>query len=96
MQSQSLGSHLLILFHKLSTLQEFLISIGIMLQTFDAKYFNEFKPYFVVLTVFLKKSVCDLKLQLHTRVGKISLIILLERFSFPLSSSTAKLWMFLW
>ena len=30
-----------------------LISIGIMLQTFDAKYLNEFKPNFVVLTLFL-------------------------------------------
>ena len=27
-----------------------------MLQTFDAKYLNGFKPKFVVLTVFLKKS----------------------------------------
>ena len=42
--------------------QRVLISIGIMLQTFDAKYLNEFKPNFVVLTLFLKKSVCDLKL----------------------------------
>ena len=46
----------------ISTLEEFLTSIGIMLQTFDAKYLNEFKPDFVVLTVFLKKSVCDFKL----------------------------------
>ena len=52
MKSQSLGSHLL---HFL-TLKEFLIFIGIMLQTFDAKYLNGFKPKFVVLTVFLKKS----------------------------------------
>ena len=51
-----------ILFLNISTLEEFLISIGIMLQTFDAKYLNEFKPNFGVLTVFLKKSVCDLKL----------------------------------
>ena len=51
-----------ILFLNISTLEEFLISIGIMLQTFDAKYLNEFKPNFVELTVFLKKSVCDLKL----------------------------------
>ena len=54
MQSQSLGSHLLILLLKISTVEEFLISIGIMLQTFDAKYVNELKPDFVVLTV------CDL------------------------------------
>ena len=47
---------------KISTVEEFLISIGIMLQTFDAKCLNEFKPNFVVLTVFLRKSVCDLKL----------------------------------
>ena len=52
----------LILFLKISTLEESLISIGIMLQTFDAKYLNEFKPNFVVLMLFLKKSVCDLKL----------------------------------
>ena len=32
-----------------------------MLQTFDAQYLNEFKPNFVVLTLFLKK-ICDLKL----------------------------------
>ena len=57
-----LGSHLLILFLKVSTVEEFLISIGIILQTFDAKCLNEFKPNFVVLTVFLRKSVCDLKL----------------------------------
>ena len=42
--------------------QRVLISIGIMLQTFDAKYLNEFKPNFVVLMVFPKKIVCDLKL----------------------------------
>ena len=33
------------------------ISLGVMLQTFDAKYGNEFKPNFVGLAVFLKKSV---------------------------------------
>ena len=33
-----------------------------MLQTFDAKYLNDFEPNFLVLTVFLKQSVCDLKL----------------------------------
>ena len=47
---------------KISTVEEFLISIGIMLQTFDAKCPKEFKPNFVVMTVFLRKSVCDLKL----------------------------------
>ena len=47
---------------KISTVEDFLISIGIMLQTFDAKCLNEFKPNFVVLTVLLRKSVCDLKL----------------------------------
>ena len=57
-----LGSHLVILFLIISTLEEFLISIGVTLQTFDAKYLNEFIPNFMVLTVFLKKSVCDLKL----------------------------------
>ena len=31
--------------------------IGIMLQTLDAKYLNEFKSNFVALTIFLKKSV---------------------------------------
>ena len=31
-------------------------------QTFDAKCLNEFKPNSVVLTVFLRKSVCELKL----------------------------------
>ena len=35
-----------------------------MLQTFDAKYINEFKRNFVVLMVFLKKSVCDLNYSL--------------------------------
>ena len=29
---------------KISAVEELLISIGIMLQTFDAKYLNEFKP----------------------------------------------------
>ena len=47
----------LILFLNISTFKEFVISLGIMLQTFDAKYRNEFKPNFVVLAVFLKKSV---------------------------------------
>ena len=69
-----------ILFLNISTLEEFLISIGIMLQTFDAQYLNEFKQNFVVLTLFLKK-ICDLKLQFHTLVGEI-FIIVLERFSF--------------
>ena len=54
-------------------------------QTFDAKCLNEFKPNSVVLTVFLRKSVCELKLQFNTMVGKISLIIVLERFSFTLN-----------
>ena len=40
-----------------SSLEEFLISIGITLARFDAKYLNEFKPNCVVLTVFLKISV---------------------------------------
>ena len=62
MYSQLLGSQLLILFLNIPTLKEFLILIGLMLQTFDAKYFNEFKPNLVVLTVFLRKSVRDLKL----------------------------------
>ena len=42
--------------------EEFLISLVITLQTFDAKYLNTFKPNFVVLAVFQEKSVCDLKL----------------------------------
>ena len=46
--------HPLILCLNISTLEEFLISIGIILQTFDAKYLNEFKPNFVLLTVFLE------------------------------------------
>ena len=62
MYSQLLGSQLLILFLNIPTLKEFLILIGLMPQTFDAKYFNEFKPNLVVLTVFLRKSVRDLKL----------------------------------
>ena len=33
-----------------------------MLQTFDAKCLDVFKPNFMVLTVFLIKSICDLKL----------------------------------
>ena len=57
-----------LLFLKSSTLEKFLMSLGIMLQTFDAKYLNAFKPNFVALTVFLKKSVCDL---FNTLVGKI-------------------------
>ena len=72
MQSQSLGSHLVILLLNISAAREFLISIGIMLQTFGAKYLNEFKPKFKVLTVFLKKTVCDVKLYFNTLVGKIS------------------------
>ena len=62
-----------------------------MLQTFDAEHLNEFKSNFLVLAVFLKKSICDLKLQFNTLVGKILLIIVLERFYFTLNSSTAKL-----
>ena len=38
---------------KISTVEEFLISIGIMLQTFDAKYLNMFKPHFVILNYSL-------------------------------------------
>ena len=30
-----------------------------MLQIFNEKYLDELKPNFVVLTVFLKKSICD-------------------------------------
>ena len=47
----------LILFLNISKLKDILISIGIMLQTFDTKYLIEFKPNFVVLAVSLKKSV---------------------------------------
>ena len=47
---------------KISTVEEFLVSVGVMLQTFDAKCLNEFEPNFVVLTVFLRKSVFDFKL----------------------------------
>ena len=67
-----------------------------MLQTFDAKYLNQFIPNCVVMTAFLKISVCDLKLSFNTPVGKTSLIIVLERFFFTLNISMAKLWMFLW
>ena len=38
---------------KISTVKEFLISIVIMLQTFDAKCLNEFKPIFVILNYSL-------------------------------------------
>ena len=41
------------------------------------------------------KSVI-LNYSLNTLVGKLSLIIVLERFFITLNSSTAKLWMFLW
>ena len=44
----------------ISTLREFLVFIVFMPQTLHAKYLNGFKPNFVVLTVFLKKSVSDL------------------------------------
>ena len=47
---------------KTSTDDEFLISMGIKLQTFDSQCLNEFKPISVVVTLFLRKSVCDLKL----------------------------------
>ena len=63
---------------------------------FWCKILNEFKPNFVVLTMFLKKYLCDLKLLFNTLIGKISLVIVLERFSFRLNSSTAKLWIILW
>ena len=56
------GFRFLILVLNISAFEELLISVGIMLQTSDAKYLNEFKPNFVVLTVFLIKSVCDHKL----------------------------------
>ena len=45
---------LIYFFLNISTLGEFLFSIGVILQAFDAKYLNEFKPNFVVLTVSLK------------------------------------------
>ena len=61
MQSQSLDSHLLNLLLNISTVKEFKISLSIIPQSFDAKYLNKLKPNFVVLTVFLKKSVPDLK-----------------------------------
>ena len=52
---------LLILFLNISAHEEFLISICIMLQTYESNYLNEFKPNFVVLIVFMKKPACDLK-----------------------------------
>ena len=61
-QSQSFGSHLPIWFLTILTLEEFLSSIGIMFRTFDAQYLNEFKLNIMRLMVFLKKSVCNLKL----------------------------------
>ena len=63
-----------------------------MFQTFDAKFHKEFTSDFVVLTVYFWKN---LFLMLNSTLI-ISFIILLERLSFILNSSTTKLLMFLW
>ena len=53
--------YLFILLIKISTLAESLICKVNHFHTFETKYLNEFKPNFVVFTVFPKKSVWDLK-----------------------------------
>ena len=87
--------YLFILLIKMSTLAESFISKIIMIHTFEIKYFNEFKINFVVLTVFLKKSVWDLILWFKSLTENVSLIMALEIFSLTLNSSMAQNWMFL-
>ena len=55
LQSHPSSSHLLILFLKSSRFFKFLISIGTICQTFEAKNL-EFRPYLLLFTKFLKKS----------------------------------------
>ena len=57
-QSQSIGHHFLILFLKISTVEELLISSGIISHTFKEKTFSDFKPYLVEFVEGFMKSVC--------------------------------------
>ena len=54
------GHHFLILFLKISIVEELLISSGIISHTFEAKRFSDFRPYLVVLVeVFMKSEKCS-------------------------------------
>ena len=73
-QSQSVGHHFLILFLKISTVEELLISSGIISHIFEAKKFSDFRPYLVVLVEGFMKSVCVRRLYSTNLRGKISII----------------------
>ena len=56
-QSQSVGQHFLILFLKVSTVEELLISSGVISHTFELKNFSDIRPYLVVFVLGFMKSV---------------------------------------
>ena len=57
-QSQSIGHRFLILFLKISTVEELLISSDIISHIFEAKKFYDFRSYLVVFVDGFMKSVC--------------------------------------
>ena len=71
-QSQPVGHHFLILFLKISTVEELLISSCIISHNFEAKKFSDFRPYLVVFVEGFMKSVCVRRLQYTDLRGKIS------------------------
>ena len=62
-QSHSVDLHFLILFLKLSKVEDLLISLGITFHTFEVKKFSDFRPYLVVFVEGFIKSVCVSRLQ---------------------------------
>ena len=57
-QSHSGDLHFLILFLKLSKVEDLLISSGIIFHTFEVKKFSDLRPYLVVFVEGFVKSVC--------------------------------------
>ena len=87
------GYHFLTFFYK-SLWPKFFI--GTVCLNFGLNNYKEFRPYLVLLTELLKKSVCVDTLYFNIQREKIQFIFSLERFSFLLYSSIGRRWMFLW
>ena len=94
-KSQSVGQHFLILFLKVSTVEELLISSGIISHTFELKNFSDFRPYLMVFVLGFMKSICVWRLKSINLREKISNIREFEIVCFTLYDQIAKDWMLL-
>ena len=95
-QSQSLGHHFLILFFKISAVEELSISSGMISHIFEAKKFSDFRPYLVVFAEGFMKTFCVWRLQSIDLRRKISNIRAFEIVCFTLYNSIAKGWICLY